>query len=119
MQAFYVAQTGTSMSAPHVAGGIAVIQSKALATLGRLLTPAEVRDVLTATAAPMTKPDLMYNWPCGEEFFVECGSRLNSGGIVMTGQPYADWHVGSGAMDASAALASIDAMAGKKAKKTR
>jgi subtilisin family serine protease len=124
VQAFYVAQTGTSMSAPHVAGAIAVIQSKALAALGRQLTPAEVRDVLTSTAAPMTKPDVMYNWPCGEQFFVDCGSRLDSNGPVMTGQPYQDWHVGAGAMDVAAALARIDAMAapaptGKKPKKQK
>ena len=96
MQAFYVAQTGTSMSAPHIAGAIAVLQSKALAVLGRQLTPTEVRAVLTATAAPMNKPDLMYNWPCGESFFVACGTQLDSGGIVMTCQPYQDLHVGAG-----------------------
>jgi subtilisin family serine protease len=111
VQAFYVAQTGTSMSAPHIAGAIAVVQSKALSVLGRQLTPAEVREVLTSAAAPMTKPDLMYNWPCGEDFFVDCGTRLESDGFVMTGQPYEDWHVGSGALDLQAALAQIDAMA--------
>jgi serine protease AprX len=127
VQAFYVAQTGTSMSAPHVAGAIAVLQSKALAALGRTLTPAEVRDVLTSTSAPMTKPDLMYNWPCGEQFFVACGSRLDSNGTVMTGQPYQDWQVGSGALDLAAALARVEAMAaptepaptGKKPKKPK
>jgi serine protease AprX len=111
VQAFYVAQTGTSMSAPHIAGAIAVLQSKALAVLGRQLTPAQVREVLVSTSAPMTKPDLMYNWPCGEQFFVACGSRLDSDGPVMTGQPYQDWQVGSGALDLAAALARIDAMA--------
>jgi serine protease AprX len=126
VQAFYVAQTGTSMSAPHVAGAVAVIQSRAATALGRALTPAEVREVLTTTAAPMTKPDLMYNWPCGEQFFVDCGSRLDSDGLVMTGQPYQDWQVGSGALDLKATLARIDAMAqpvepepGKKPKKPK
>ena len=76
-----------------------MLQSKALAALGRQLTPAEVRDVLAASSAPMTKPDVMYNWPCGEPFFVACGSRLQSNGSVMTGQPYQDWQVGSGALD--------------------
>ena len=119
VQALYVAQTGTSMSAPHIAGAIAVLQSKALAVLGRQLTPTEVRDVLTATAAPMNKPDLMYNWPCGEPFFVACGTQLNSGGTVMTGQPYEDWHVGAGALDLKAALARIGATGSKKPKKPK
>ena len=111
IQAFYVAQTGTSMSAPHVAGAIAVLQSKAEAVLGRTLTPAEVRDVLVSTAAPMTEPDLMYTWPCGEPFFVACGTQLDSGGVVMTGRPYEDWHAGAGALDLAAALARVDALA--------
>jgi serine protease AprX len=119
VQAFYVAQTGTSMSAPHIAGAIAVLQSKALAALGRQLTPTEVRDVLVSSAAPMTKPDLMYNWPCGEQFFVDCGTRLESGGFVMTGQPYQDWQVGSGALDLAAAFQAVDAMAAPTATKSK
>ena len=80
-----------------------------------------MRDVLTATAAPMNKPDLMYNWPCGEPFFVACGTQLDSGGIVMTGQPYEDWHVGAGALDLAAALARIapTSTTSKKPKKPR
>jgi len=111
VQAFYVAQTGTSMSAPHVAGAIAVLQSKAQAVLGRTLTPAEVREILVTTAAPMTKPDVFYNWPCDEPFFVACGSRIDDGGPVMTGIPYQEWQVGAGALDLAAALARVDAAA--------
>ena len=98
----YVPSSGTSMSAPHVAGAVAVLQSKALATLGRKLSPDEVRDVLVRSAVPMTKPDSFYDWPCGEVYYpVECPIAEFGG---TTDQPYVDWQVGAGAMDIRRAL---------------
>lgn len=46
----YSTLTGTSMAAPHVAGYVAVVQQAAQRRLGRLLTPAEVEDLLVDTA---------------------------------------------------------------------
>ena len=100
----YAASSGTSMAAPHVTGAVAVIQSKALAKLGRRLSPDEVREVLVRSAAPMTKPDLFYDWPCDDVFFLPCGTQ--SGG--MTGAPYQSWQVGAGALDIRAALALVE-----------
>ncbi|HVM52387.1 MAG TPA: S8 family serine peptidase, partial [Acidimicrobiales bacterium] len=42
--------TGTSMAAPHVAGAVAVVQEAARAARGAFLAPAEVEDLLQATA---------------------------------------------------------------------
>jgi hypothetical protein len=88
------------MAAPHVAGAVAVVQSKAQATLGRRLTPAEVRQVLVDSAVPMGGRDGLYDWPCGSPLFVDCGEQLDG----MTGQPYQRWQVGAGYLNVAAAL---------------
>ena len=103
------------MAAPHVTGAVAVIQSKALAKLGRRLSPAEVRDVLVRSAAPMTKADLFYDWPCDDVFFLPCGSP--SAG--MTGEPYRSWQVGAGALDIRDALALVEPAPTKPHKKPK
>ena len=120
----YVPSSGTSMSAPHVTGAVAVLQSKALGALGRRLSPAEVRNVLVSSAAPMTKNDSFYDWPCGEAYYPATCPLEDFGGT--TDQPYESWHVGAGALDIRAALSVIDAMAapepeptGKKPKKPK
>ncbi|MGH8481976.1 MAG: S8 family serine peptidase [Nevskiaceae bacterium] len=46
----YAYASGTSMSSPHVAGVVALLQESAIANLGRYLTPAEVRNLLQNTA---------------------------------------------------------------------
>lgn len=107
--AMYMPLSGTSMAAPHVAGAIAVLQSYAIAKLGRSLTPDEVKQILTASAAPMPKRDLLWDWPCGSApIFVGCGETKADG---MTGQPYQRWQVGAGALDTTAAMAQVDALA--------
>ena len=82
-EASYMVLSGTSMAAPHVAGAIAVIQSAARARLGRLLTPDEVRSVLTSSADPMTKTDSLWDWPCGTTLFQPCGGPIDG----TTGKP--------------------------------
>lgn len=102
----YMALSGTSMAAPHVAGAVAVIQSYAKAKKARLLTPDEVKQVLVKSAEPMTKPDMLWDWPCGSAaVFVGCGERKLAD---MTGKPYVDWQVGAGGLDVTAALAQVD-----------
>lgn len=116
----YMPLSGTSMASPHVAGAAAVIQSYAKAKLARLLTPDEVKSVLAASAQPMTKADLLWDWPCGSApIFVGCGERKLDD---MTGKPYVDWQVGSGGLDVTAALARVDtlgAASAARAKKTK
>jgi serine protease AprX len=50
---WYATSSGTSMASPHVAGVVALMQQAAHAGQGRWLTPAEVRNILQNTAAPM------------------------------------------------------------------
>jgi subtilisin family serine protease len=45
---------GTSAACPYAAGAVAALQSAARTTLGRVLTPAEVRQRLVATGDPVT-----------------------------------------------------------------
>jgi serine protease AprX len=54
----YVALTGTSVSAGHVAGAVALMQQAAVRAKGCYLTAYQVRDILraTATAIPGTNP---------------------------------------------------------------
>lgn len=49
----YQALTGTSVSAAHVAGAVALLQQSFLARTGCFLTPGQVRDALMATATPL------------------------------------------------------------------
>jgi serine protease AprX len=103
---FYMPLTGTSMSSPHVAGAVAVMQSEAQVKLGRRLTPAEVRQALTDSARPMAAIDAFWDWPCGQPLFKACGAALTG----TTGKPYARWQVGAGYLDVKAALAKVDAL---------
>ena len=70
---------GTSMAAPAVTGAVAVVQSAARARLGRLLTPAEVEGVMTASARPMTGIDGFWDFPCGSS--VRVRQRHSAGGL--------------------------------------
>jgi len=101
---YYVSMSGTSMASPMVAAAVAVVQSKAQAQLGRRLTPDEVKSALASSAAAMTKPDGLWDWPCGSsDVFVECGTDVDG----TTGTAYASWQVGAGALDIRAALAGV------------
>jgi serine protease AprX len=101
---YYVPLSGTSMASPQVAGAVAVIQSAAQAKLGRYLTPDEVKSLLTSSATPMTRSDLIWDWPCGTSaLFVDCGTKISG----ETGQPYQAWHVGAGMLDVARAVDQI------------
>jgi serine protease AprX len=47
--AFYTCASGTSMASPHIAGVVALMQEAA----GGKLTPAQVSNILMATARPL------------------------------------------------------------------
>jgi hypothetical protein len=104
-QVHYVADSGTSMAAPQVSGAVAVVQSAAMAKLGRYLTPAEVKDVLVSTATRMTRLDGLASWPCGI-VLRECGEV----GSLYTGEPYEAWQVGAGMLSVEKAVAAVDAL---------
>jgi serine protease AprX len=101
--AHYASMSGTSMAAPHVTGAIAVIQQAAVATQGTRLTPDEVKALLEQTAAPLTKVDGYWDWPCPD--VIACGSDVDG----TTGAPYASWQAGAGALDVDAALSALAA----------
>lgn len=50
---YYATSSGTSMASPHAAGVVALMQQAAHASLGRWLTPLEVRNILQNTASTM------------------------------------------------------------------
>jgi serine protease AprX len=103
----YVPLSGTSMASPQVAGAVAVVQSAAKAKLGRYLTPDDVKTLLRRSATPMTRSDLLWDWPCGTSaIFVDCGTKISG----MTGAPYQAWHAGAGMLDVARAVDQIDAM---------
>ena len=52
-EAYYATSSGTSMAAPHASGIVALMQQAAHSSLGRWLTPLEVRNILQNTATPM------------------------------------------------------------------
>jgi serine protease AprX len=102
----YAVASGTSMASPHVAGAVAVVQQAAQVKLGRALTPAEVRTVLTTSATPMTNKDGFWEFPCGQVFYpVACGEPLSES--EYTGQTYERWHVGAGMLNVAAAVDAV------------
>jgi subtilisin family serine protease len=104
---FYMPLSGTSMASPHVAGAVAVLQSKAQSVLGRRLTPDEVRRLLVESAVPMAGKDGLYDWPCGSlPIFVECGTQVDG----TTGKAYERWQVGAGYLNVAAALARVESL---------
>ena len=99
--------SGTSMASPHVAGAVAVLQSRAQASLGRRLTPAEVRQVLIDSATPMTGRDGLLRLAVREPAVRRAAARQLDG---MTGQPYARWQVGAGYLNVADALRRVDSL---------
>ena len=113
--AFYFSSSGTSMASPHVTGAIAVIQDAAVSSGRGRLTPDQVKQLLVQTAAPMTKVDGWWDFPCDSPIFVKCGGDVRG----TTGAPYAAWQVGAGALDLGAALDAVAAGRIPKAKKPK
>lgn len=70
---------GTSAACPYAAGAVACIQSAAMSNLGEYLTPAEIKQMLTAAGDPVTDGKVNITKP-----------RINVGTAVLgllTGQP--------------------------------
>ena len=89
------------MAAPHVVGAIAVIQSAAEQRWGRRYSPDQLKAILQESAAPMTKIDALYDFPCPQ--LAACGGQFGN----TTGKPYEPWQVGAGALDLSRTLADL------------
>jgi serine protease AprX len=85
----YAYASGTSMSSPHVAGVVALMQEAAHSQLGRYLSPAEVRNVLQNTA-------------------VSRDSSRGPGGLPN----YQSYSMGAGYVDALAAVRAVAAGTG-------
>ena len=83
---YYAYASGTSMSSPHVAGMVALIQQAAMANLNRYLTPAEVKNLIQNTA-------------------VSRDPARGVGGLPN----YQDYSMGAGQADALAAVRAIEA----------
>jgi subtilisin family serine protease len=60
---YYSSFGGTSAACPYAAGAVACLQSAAQALLGRYLTVAEVRSVLTSTGVNITDPKVAITKP--------------------------------------------------------
>ena len=88
----YAYASGTSMSAPHVSGVIALMQQASWAARGRYLTPDEVRNVLQSTA-------------------VSQDPARGPGGLPG----YQDYSMGAGYADALAAVQAVVAGSGLQA----
>lgn len=86
---WYAHASGTSMSAPHVSGIIALVQEAALRNLGRYLTPAEVKNLLQNTA-------------------VSRDPSRGPGGLPL----YQHYTMGAGYADALAAVRAVEARTG-------
>ncbi len=88
----YAYASGTSMSAPHVSGVVALMQQAAIQNLDRYLTPAEIRNVLQNTA-------------------VSRDAARGPGGLPS----YQGYTMGAGYADALAAVRAVAAGAGLQA----
>jgi len=81
---YYATSSGTSMASPHAVGVVALMQQAAHASLGRWLTPLEVRNILQNTATTM---------PGYETYAVGAGfvNALAATQAAATGTQTQDW----------------------------